>query len=138
MRSKEYLEYYCDDEFKAASCVTSRGPPPTPKTSLLKRLKATAVRVEVRHFDGYTAIAEVIKNPQRTGMALVARELALAKTGKGILFWQLMRAVRLAAVILTPDGRSVAATHSERKSTPGRGGRSSSVSPKPRCGLSPA
>jgi len=102
MRSKEYLEYYCDDELKAALLRYLKGASTETEDSLLKRLKATAVRVEVRHFDGYTALAEVIKNPQRTGMGLVARELALVKTGKGILFWQLIRAVRLAAVVLTP------------------------------------
>jgi HEAT repeat protein len=81
MRSKEYLEYYCDEEFKAALLRYLKGASTDSEDDLLKKLKATAVRVEVRHFDGYTALAEVIKNPQRTGMGLVARELALAKPG---------------------------------------------------------
>ena len=105
MRSKEYLEYYCNEEFKAALLRFLKGASTDSEDDLLKRLKATAVRVEVRHFDGYTALAEVIKNPQRTGMGLVARELALAKPGKGLLFWQLIRAIRLAGIVLTPDAR---------------------------------
>jgi len=102
MRSKEYLEFYCDEDFKAALLRYLKGASTDTEDDLLKRLKATAVRVEVRHFDGYTAFAEIIKNPQRTGMGLVARELALAKPGKGLLFWQLIRAVRLAGVVLSP------------------------------------
>jgi len=103
MRSKEYLEYYCDEEFKGALLRYLKGASTDSVNDLLKRLKGTAVRVEVRHFDGYTALAEIINNPQRTGMGLVARELALAKPGKGQLFWQLIRAVRLASVVLTPE-----------------------------------
>ncbi len=103
MRSKEYLEYYCDEEFKAALLRYLKGASTDSDDDLLKKLKATAVRVEVRHFDGYTALAEVIKNRERTGMGLVARELALAKPGKGLLFWQLIRAIRLATVVLSPS-----------------------------------
>ncbi|HTU01726.1 MAG TPA: adenylate/guanylate cyclase domain-containing protein [Candidatus Sulfotelmatobacter sp.] len=102
MRSKEYVEYYCEEEFKAALLRYLKGASTDTENELLKRLKATAVRVEVRHFDGYTALAEIIKNPRRTGMALVARELAIAKPGKGLLFWRLIRAIRLARVVLTP------------------------------------
>ena len=102
-RSKEYLEYYCDEEYKAALLRYLKGASTDTEDDLLRRLKATAVRVEVRHFDGYTALAEIIKNPQRTGMALVTRELALAKPGKGLLFWQLVRAIRLATVVLTSE-----------------------------------
>ena len=103
MRSKEYLEYNCDEEFKAALLRYLKGTSTDTEDELLKRLKGTAARVEVRHFDGYTAIAEIIKNHHRSGMALVTRELALAKLGKGLLFWQLIRAVRLARAILTSE-----------------------------------
>ena len=108
MRSKEYLEYYCDEEFKSALLRYLKGASTDSEADLLRRLKATAVRVEVRHFDGYTALAEVIKNPRRTGMGLVARELALVKPGKGLIFWQLIRAVRLASVVLTPEAGGTA------------------------------
>jgi class 3 adenylate cyclase len=110
MRSKEYLEYYCDEEFKAALLRYLKGASTDSADDLLKRLKATAVRVEVRHFDGYTALAEIVKNPQRTGMGLVARELALAKTGRGLIFWQLIRAIRLAGVLLTPHAGATVET----------------------------
>jgi class 3 adenylate cyclase len=111
MRSKEYLEYYCDEELKGALLRYLKGASTDTTDDLLKKLKASAVRVEVRHFDGYTALAEIIKNPQRNGMGLVARELALAKLGKGQIFWQLIRAVRLGTVVLAPQaGAAVEST----------------------------
>ena len=102
MRSKEYLEYYGDEELKAALLRWLKGASQDTTADLMKMLKGTAVRVEVRHFDGYSALADLIKNPKRTGIALVARELALAKTGKNRVMWQLGRALRLAAVFLGP------------------------------------
>jgi len=102
-RSKEYVEYYCDDDLKASLMRWLKGTSSDTAEGLLKQLKATAIRVEVRHFDGYNAVADLIKNPKRTGIALVARELALAKTGKSRQFWQLIRALRLATVFLTPS-----------------------------------
>jgi class 3 adenylate cyclase/HEAT repeat protein len=111
VRSKEYVEYYFEEDFKATLLRYLKGASTDTEGDLLKRLKATAVRVEVRHFEGYTALAEIIKNPQRTGMALVARELALTKPGKGVAFWKLVRAIRLARVILAPSiGASVGKT----------------------------
>jgi class 3 adenylate cyclase len=110
VRSKEYLEYYCDEEFKGALLRYLKGASTDTADDLLKRLKASAVRVEVRHFDGYTALAEIIKNPQRTGIGLVARELTLAKPGRGIVFWQLIRAIRLAGVVLTPHSGATVET----------------------------
>jgi class 3 adenylate cyclase len=100
-RSKEYVEFYCDEEFKATLLRWLKGSSSDTEEGLLKQLKATAVRVEVRHFDGYSAVADLIKNPRRTGMALVARELALAKTGKYRIFWHLIRVTRCATVFLT-------------------------------------
>ncbi|HUJ73885.1 MAG TPA: adenylate/guanylate cyclase domain-containing protein, partial [bacterium] len=43
-------------------------------------------------------------NPKRTGIALVARELALARTGRARTLWQLARCLRLAAVFLGSQG----------------------------------
>ncbi len=103
-RSKDYIEYYCDDDFKAALLRWLKGASSDTAEGLLKMLKATAVRVEVRHFDGYSAVADLIKNPKRNGIALVARELNLARTGKSRQLWQLVRNLRLAAVFLAPGG----------------------------------
>ena len=104
MRSKEYLEYYVDEELKAALLRYLKGTSTETPEGLMKMLKATAVRVEVRHFDGYSALVDLIKNPKRTGIALVARELALARTGKARVLWQLGRVIRLATVFLAPGG----------------------------------
>ena len=106
MRSKEYLEYYGDEDFKAALLRWLKGTSSDTPDGLMKMLKATAVRVEVRHFDGYSALADLIKNPKRTGIALVARELALAKTGKCRVLWHLVRAIRLGTVFLSPGGNA--------------------------------
>ena len=108
-RSREYMEYYCDEDFKGALLRFLRGASTDTEEDLLKRLKATAVRVEVRHFDGYTSLAEIIRNPRRAGMSLVARELTLTRHGKGILFRDLIRSVRLASVFLTPGTAGPAA-----------------------------
>ncbi len=109
-RSREYLEYYGDEELKAALLRWLKGASSDTADGLLKMLKATAVRVEVRHFDGYAALVDLIKNPRRAGIALVARELALARTGKARVLWRLGRVIRLSAIFLAPGGAaSVAA-----------------------------
>ena len=100
-RSKDYLEYYGDEEFKASLLRWLKGSSSDTPDGLMKMLKATAVRVEVRHFDGYSALADLIKNPKRTGIALVSRELALAKTGKSQILWRLVRLLRLSGIFLT-------------------------------------
>ena len=101
-RSKEYVEYYGDEDLKGALLRWLKGASSDTTDGMLRMLKATAVRVEVRHFDGYSAVAELIKNPRRNGIALVARELALAKTGKAHVLWRLIRCLRLAALFLVP------------------------------------
>jgi class 3 adenylate cyclase len=102
-RSKDYLEYYGNDDFKGALLRWLKGASADTTDGLMKMLKATAVRVEVGHFDGYSALADLIKNPKRTGIALVARELALAHPGKAVHLWRLGRALRLAALFLSPE-----------------------------------
>ncbi len=104
MRSKEYLEYYGDEDLKAALLRWLKGTSTDTPDGLMKMLKATAVRVEVKHFDGYSALADLIKNPKRNGIALVARELALARTGKARILWQLIRVIRLSTIFLSPGG----------------------------------
>jgi class 3 adenylate cyclase/HEAT repeat protein/Arc/MetJ family transcription regulator len=103
-RSKDYLEYYGDEDLKAALLRWLKGTSSDTADGLLKMLKATAVRVEVRHFDGYSALTDLIKNPRRNGIALVARELALARTGKARVMWQLARVIRLSTIFLAPGG----------------------------------
>ena len=102
-RSKEYVEYYCDEEFKGNLLRWLKGASSDTEQGLLKQLKCTAGRVEVRHFDGYSAVVDLIKNPRRAGIALVVREMSLARTGKTLVFWHLIRAIRLATVFLSPS-----------------------------------
>jgi class 3 adenylate cyclase/HEAT repeat protein len=105
-RSKEYVEYYGDEEFKGALLRWLKGASSDTEQGLLKQLKCTAARVEVRHFDGYQALTDLIKNPKRAGIALVMREISLARTGKSKTFWHLVRAIRIATVFLTPEPNS--------------------------------
>ncbi len=91
VHSKEYLEYYGNEDFKHAIVSYLKGSGNYSMNALLRELRATAVKVEVRHFDGYNALTEIIKNPKRPGAALIARELAIAKLGKRRDMYHLMR-----------------------------------------------
>ena len=102
-RTCEYLEYYADDELKAAVIHHLRGIGAVEVDELLRRLKATAVRVEVRHFDGYTALQDLIRNPRRSGASLIMREITQVHTGKARRFAQLVRNLLLAAQYLGPE-----------------------------------
>ena len=95
VRSKEYLEYYCDEEFKTAIVRFLKGSGNYSSEELLGQLKKSAVKVEVRHFEGYNTLVDIINDPKRTGIALIARELALTKLGKRKILYKLMRNLRL-------------------------------------------
>jgi|GEM_PF-1931408 len=104
-RSKEYLEYYGNEDFKSALLRWFKGTSQDTQDDMLRLLKATSSRVEVRHFDGYSALSDLIKNPKRTGIALVGRELTLAKMGKSRVYWHLIRLLRLSALFLSQGAR---------------------------------
>jgi len=107
-RSREYLEYYADEEFRQALISSLKGGSYYTANKLLSMLKATAVKVEVRHFDGYKALANLIQNPKRHGMALVVRELAIAKLGKREVLNRLIRSLRLSRLASAlPDAAAV-------------------------------
>lgn len=95
LRSREYLEYYGDEEFREALVHYLKGGIYYTPEQLLMMLKKSAERVEVKHFEGYRALADVIRNRKRPGMALVVRELHLAKLGKREPFGRLIRNLRL-------------------------------------------
>ena len=105
-RSKEYLEYYGNEDFKSALLRWFKGTSQDTQDDMLRLLKSTSSRVEVRHFDGYSALSDLIKNPKRTGIALVGRELTLAKMGKSRTYWHLIRLLRLSALFLSQGARS--------------------------------
>lgn len=95
VRSKEYLEYYGDEDLKHCVVQYLKGIGSYTMEEILQHIKRSAVRVEVRHFEGYNALRDLIKDPKRSGIALVARELALAKVGKKMLMYRLIRALLL-------------------------------------------
>ncbi len=105
-RSREYLEYYAEEEFRQALLQYLKGSSYYTEERLLQALKDSAVKVEVGHFDGYRALADIIKNPKRHGMGLIARELAIARLGKRTILYQLIRNIRLAH-LFSPAGSKV-------------------------------
>jgi len=102
-RSREYLEYYAEEEFRQAMLQYLKGNSYYTRERLLYALKDSAVKVEVGHFDGYRALVDIIKNPKRPGMGLIARELAIARLGKRPVLYQLIRNIRLTR-LFSPAG----------------------------------
>jgi class 3 adenylate cyclase/HEAT repeat protein len=100
-RSKEYVEYYADEDFKQALLHYLKGNSYYTQERILSDLKASAVKIEVRHFDGYRALVDIVKTPKRGGIGLIARELAIAKLGKRRQFYHLIRQLRLTRLIDT-------------------------------------
>jgi len=94
-RSTEYLEYYGDTDLKQAIVSYLKGNDNYSRDELLKSVKNSAVKVEVRHFEGHNSLMDIIKDPKRPGTALIARELSLVKTGKREIMYQLIRNLRL-------------------------------------------
>jgi len=101
-RSRDYLEFYADEEFRQTLLNYLKGGACFTPDRLLAMLKATAVKVEVRHFDGYKALADVIRNPKLPGIGLVARELAIVRLGKRETLYRLIRNLRLTRLLITP------------------------------------
>jgi class 3 adenylate cyclase len=104
MRSKEYMEYYVEEDLRQSILQLLKGSSNYSSQELLQALRNSAVRVEVRHFEGYSALADIIKKPDRPGKALIARELTLAKLGKRTLLIRLIRNLRMARLFLHPGG----------------------------------
>lgn len=98
-RAREYLEYYASEEFRAALLGFLRGSTEHSANELISFLKASAVRVEARHLDGFRALVEIIRDPKRHGMALVGREIAGARLGARDLFNRLVRNLRMTRLI---------------------------------------
>ncbi len=100
-RAKEYVEYYCDEEFKAALVRWLKGAGAAEAPELLKALQATAARVEVRHFDGYTALADLIKNPAGRASRWWRARLRWQEPERGSCS-RVCGAIRIASVFLMP------------------------------------
>ncbi|MEE9308797.1 MAG: HEAT repeat domain-containing protein [Spirochaetia bacterium] len=100
-RSKEYVEYYADKDFQQALLHYLKGSSYYTQDKILADLKASAVKIEVRHFDGYRALVDIINTPKRAGIGLIARELAITKLGKRKPFYSLIRNLRLTRLIDT-------------------------------------
>jgi class 3 adenylate cyclase len=94
-RSKEYLEYYGDEVLKQSILNYLKGSGNYSAEELMLAVKNSAIKVEVRHFDGYNALMDIIRNPKRPGMAFVSRELSIAKLGKRLIMYKLIRNLRL-------------------------------------------
>ena len=98
-RSKEYLEYYGDEDLKQSILNYIKGSGNYSPEELMLAVKNSAVKVEVRHFDGYNALIDIIRNPKRPGMAFVSRELSIARLGKRQLMYRLIRNLHLSRMV---------------------------------------
>jgi len=99
IRSKEYLEYYGDEDLKHAIVQYLKGSENYTMEELIQFVKNSAVKVEVRHFEGYNALLDIVKKPKMKGSALITRELSLAKLGKREIMYKLMRNLRLSRLV---------------------------------------
>ena len=97
-RSKEFVEYYADDDFHRALVLEGGAGP----DRLLAMLAATADSVEDRHLEGYQALANLIRSPQRHDHAVVLRELASARLGGRETLCRLIRCLKLARLVTIP------------------------------------
>ena len=105
-RSREYVEFYADPALKSALLNYLKGNPNYGPAEMLKLVKSSAVKVEVRHFEGYNALCDLIKNPKRPGIVLVSRELFAARLGKRDIMYRLIRNLLLLA-LLRGDSQAV-------------------------------
>ena len=109
-RSCEYFEYYGDEEFRSSLLNYFKRSGNYTELDLLRALKNSAVKIEVRHFDGFKALIELIKNPDHQGMALVRRELSLVRTGKRRIMYQLIRNIRMTRLFQFPEAKTLFST----------------------------
>ncbi len=107
LHSREYMEYYASQEFRQALVHYLKGGSYHTMDKILAMLKRSAERVEVRHFDGYRALGEIIKNPKRPGMALITRDLSIAKLGKREPFGRLIRNLRIMRLASTAGSETI-------------------------------
>jgi class 3 adenylate cyclase len=95
--AREYVEFYCGEELRKALLQALKvGSLPAQRERCVRELKASAVRVEVRHFEGYKFLHELLAKPDTSGIAVVIRQLSQARMEKRALFCRLKRCLALA------------------------------------------
>ena len=108
VHGREYLEFYGNEEFKQELINYLKKSSNYSMEELLCKLKNTAIRIEVGHFNGYNALRDLIKEPKKNGVALITRELALAKTGKRRLVSCLIRLLYITRLFNWKDESRIA------------------------------
>ncbi len=112
-KSREYLEYYGDEALKKALVDYLKGSRERSETEMLATLKASAVRLEACHVNGYKALVGIIRNPQRHVTGLVMRDLALARLEKRVFLYRLMRRLRLSRLYRPASPRDEAECYAD-------------------------
>ncbi len=103
-KAKEYLELHFSNEAKKIFLDSIRtGATPALRRRSARALKDSAVRLEMRHFEGYGVMYSLLADPSRPGAPLFLRHLAAADTGKRGMLCRLMRALSLAR-LSPPEG----------------------------------
>ena len=102
--AKEYLEFYFSEAAKRTFLDSIKsGSTPGARREGAQVLKASAVKLEARHFEGYSLLYSLIAEPGRPGIALFLRHLIHADTGKGRVMSRLKRCLSLSR-LAPPDG----------------------------------
>jgi class 3 adenylate cyclase len=94
--AREYMEFYFDEEMKKTFLQSIKtGGSSAERRRCARTLKESAMRLEMRHFEGYRILHELLADPTRSGIALFIRHLSLARTEKRQVFGRLKRCLSL-------------------------------------------
>jgi class 3 adenylate cyclase len=104
--AKEYMELYFNEQAKKTfiDSIKSGGTPRLRRESA-QVLKASAVKLEPRHFEGYSVMYSLIADPSRQGIALFLRHLTQADTQKRKVMSRLKRLLSLARLSPPADAK---------------------------------
>ena len=104
--AKEYMELYFSERAKKTfiDSIKSGGTPRLRREGA-QVLKASAVKLEPRHFEGYSIMYSLIADPGRQGIALFLRHLTYADTQKRKFMSRLKRLLSLARLSPPADAK---------------------------------
>ncbi|HVP19777.1 MAG TPA: adenylate/guanylate cyclase domain-containing protein [Spirochaetia bacterium] len=103
-KAKEYLEFYFSNDARRIflDSIKSGGTRSLRRRSA-RALKDSAVKLEMRHFEGYSIMYSLVADPSRPGVALFLRHLTSADIGKRGTLCRLKRALSLARLAPPAD-----------------------------------
>jgi class 3 adenylate cyclase len=104
--AKEYMELYFSERAKMTFIDSIKsGGNPRRRREGAQVLKASAVKLEARHFEAYSIMYSLIADPSRQGIALFLRHLTHADTQKRKVVSRLKRLLSLARLSPPADAK---------------------------------